>query len=302
MGTLTRVRIGLVVNPTAGKGSGGHLAAKIADLARGRGADLIDLSADSAQAAHAAAADRLQDLDALFVAGGDGMAHLGVSVCATTPVPLALIPTGTGNDSAAAHGVPADPLAATRQALDLLVEGRSRATDLARVRCGDGSQHWFLSVLSLGFDAIVNERANRMRWPKGPSRYNVAVARELPVFRPPRYEITLDGKHLSTAAMLVSIANGPRFGGGMQIAPQARTDDGLLDVVVLAPVPIPRFVRFFPSVFQGTHVDRDEVRILRTRVVEVSLDRAITAYADGEPIGPAPVRCEAVEGALQLLA
>lgn len=237
----------------------------------------------------------------MIVVGGDGMVHLGVNACAGTSTPLGVVATGTGNDAARSHGLSLAPLDAARSAAQALLDGRSRATDAARVICADGTRHWYLSVLSLGFDAVVSERANRMHWPKGKARYNLAVARELPVFRPPRYEVLLDGVPLDTRAMLVSIANGPAFGGGMRIAPDARTDDGLLDVVVLRPVPIPEFVQVFPSVFKGTHVRNRNISIHRARQVSVAVDRPIVAFADGERLGPSPVRCEVVPGALRLL-
>ena len=102
------------------------------------------------------------------------------------------------------------------------------------VRCtGENLGRWFAGVLAAGFDAVVNERANGWSRPRGRMRYNLAIARELPVFRPRSYTIDLDGECWQTAAMLVALGNAPCYGGGMRVCPDARMDDGLLDVLVL---------------------------------------------------------------------
>ena len=103
--------------------------------------------------------------------------------------------------------------------------------DLAK----SGSRY-FATVLCAGFDALVNERANRMTWPKGQMRYNIATLSELRVFRPLHYTLDLDGKQLKIDAMMVSVGNGPSFGGGLRITEGALLDDGMLDVVVIKPM------------------------------------------------------------------
>lgn len=296
------MRAVLLVNPTAGKGAGLRWREAVITALADSGVEVEDRTAEtpegSAEAARAAVAE---GVDALVVAGGDGMTHIGVNACGGTPVPLGIIPTGTGNDNAVAHGLPHHPVAAARAAGRALVHGEYRTVDLARVCCADFSEHWYLSVLSLGFDAVVNERANRLRWPKGRARYNLAVARELPLFRPPLYKVWIDDEQVHLRAMLVSVANGPQFGGGMLLAPDARTDDGLLDVVILKPVPLPEFVQVFPRVFKGTHVSHPRIAIRTAKSVRVEVDRSIHAYADGERLGPAPVDVGVVPGALRLL-
>jgi diacylglycerol kinase (ATP) len=271
---------------------------------RAAGLRVDDVSAADADATLLACRQAIADgVEALIVVGGDGMAHLGVNAVAGGTTPLGIVPAGTGNDSAVANGMAKDPVVAAGDLARLLRAGSLRCLDAGHVECADGSTHWFLAVLSVGFDALVNERANGWRWPKGPSRYNLAIARELPVFRPLRYRLTLDDATTETPAMLVSIANGPSFGGGMQIAPSARTDDGLFDVVVLRPVPIPEFVKVFPRVFTGRHVSHPKVSIERAAEVRVEvLSRELIAYADGERLGPAPLFCRAHPGAVRLIA
>lgn len=298
------MRVVLLINPTAGrKGAGLRWRAAVLQTLTAAGLEVEGQTQDGAGATAAAArAAVAAGVDALIVAGGDGMVHIGVNACGGTEVPLGIIPTGTGNDNAAAHAVPDNPVLAARAAALALLDGAQRRVDLGRVRCADGTRHWYLSVLSVGFDAVVNERANRLHWPKGPQRYNAAVALELPLFRPPSYRLCIDGVESTMRGMLVSVANARQYGGGMLIAPQASTSDGLLDVVTLRPPALPEFIQVFPRVFKGTHVSHPKFALTPARRVRIEPDRPINAYADGERLGPAPVEVEVVPGALRLLA
>jgi diacylglycerol kinase (ATP) len=229
--------------------------------------------------------------DALVALGGDGIVHLAIQAVAGTVVPLGIVPAGTGNDLAHALDVPDDPLAAAA----VVVAGRTRTIDA--VRSGD---RWFGGVLGSGFDSMVNERANTMSWPRGKSRYNLAILAELRVFKPIPFIITLDGEVWETSAMLVAVGNGTSYGAGMKVCPGAVLDDGLLDVTVLGPVPKRRFIRMFPKVYSGAHVALPEVTVRRARVV--GLDAAgVVAYADGERFAALPITCECVPGALTVL-
>ena len=246
--------------------------------------------------AAAAIADRA--VDAVVVAGGDGMVHLGANLCAGTDVPLGVIAAGTGNDIARELGLPVRDAA---KAVERILHGRTRPVDAGRLVTAAGEERWFVGVLAAGFDAVVNERANQWRWPKGPMRYNLAIMRELPVFRPIPYVLTLDGQRMDTDAMLVAVGNGPAYGGGMRVTPDAAFDDGLFDVLVLHRIPVHEFLRVFPKVFTGAHTGHPAVEIVRARTVRLEA-RGIVAYADGERFAPLPVDLEVVPGALSVLA
>jgi diacylglycerol kinase (ATP) len=297
------VRVALAVNPTAGRGRGaraGELAVRSL-AAAGIEVDLLR-GGDAADLAGRIAAGLARGAQALVVVGGDGIVNLGVNAVAGTAVPLGVVPAGTGNDVALGLGIPVgDP----SRAVDLLrrhltAGGPPRQVDA--VRCsGAGLQRWFAGVLGAGFDAIVNERAEGWRWPRGRARYVLAIARELPVFRPREYRLDLDGECWTTRAMLVAVANAPSYGGGMRVCPDARMDDALLDVLVLEPISRAQFVRLFPRVYSGTHVQHPRVRIARARRVHVRAD-GVVGYADGERFGRLPLDCEVVPGALCVLA
>lgn len=208
MHRVTADRIGLLVNPTAGRHRGEQVGTRVADLLEAAGREVIDLTGlDAARAeAKARAAIAGGDIDLLVVAGGDGAAGLGANLCAHTDVPLGVVAVGTGNDNARELGLPVHDVAAS---VERILAGGTRRIDLGRVTT-TGGEHVrdFLGVLSCGFDAVVNERANRMVWPRGPQRYNLAILRELPVFGPIHYELTIDGREREIDGMLVCIANG----------------------------------------------------------------------------------------------
>ena len=292
-------RIGLVVNPTSGKNRGMSLGLEVAHRLRAAGHEVLDLSDES----YAAARDRAlgaiaQGIDVLAVVGGDGMAHLGIDLVAGTTVPLALIAAGTGNDIARGLGLPVhDPV----HAADLVTTGVPRTIDAVRHVDAHGQARWFGGVLGAGFDSLVNERANTWPWPKGQMRYNLAILRELPLFRAIPYAVTVDGVRHETRAMLVAVGNGPSYGGGMQVLPDARMDDGLLDVLVLHEISTLEFLKVFPKVFKGAHTSHPAVEVLRGR--EVTLEAAgIVAYADGERFAPLPLTVEVMPGAVTVLA
>ena len=293
-------RFGLIVNPTAGRNAGRCAWVEAGRALRAAGADVLDLSAADARGAldraRAAVADR--SVDAFVVVGGDGMVHLGAQVCAGTDVPLGIVAAGTGNDIARELDLPVRDVPA---AVGTVLAGQVRRVDAARTRpTPDLPPRWFVGVLAAGFDAVVNERANRWRWPRGRARYTLATLRELPVFRPIPYALVLDGTRHTTEAMLVAVGNGPSYGGGMRVTPDASFDDGLLDVLVLHRIPVPEFLRVFPSVFRGEHVRHPAVEVLRAREVRLEAP-GIVGYADGERFGALPLDLEVVPGALPVL-
>ncbi len=287
-------RVVVLTNPTSGKGR----AARVRDeaLPRFHGAgwqttSLVSRSADDAlDLARVAAAERP---DVLAVCGGDGMVNIAMQALAGTGVPLGILPAGTGNDFARYFDIPrGDPAAAASR----IVHGTTRTVDLARI--GD---RYFGSVLAAGFDAVVNERANRMRWPRGQMRYNLATVAELRTFTPLRYTLELDGAERQVEAMLVAVGNGPSFGGGLRITHGAELDDGLLDVVLIKPVSRRELVRTYPKLFDGSHVTHPQYEHHRVKRVTVAC-AGIVGYADGERFGPLPLTVEAVPGALAVRA
>lgn len=296
-------QIAVAVNPRAAFGANPAAGGRVVELLRAAGQRPCLLEAGS-YAELRADVQRVLDAgqaDALLMVGGDGMVHLGINALAGLEVPLGLIPAGTGNDAARSWGVPVGDLSAAVAAF-LSGAHRPRTVDLGRVRNAD-SEEYFAAALSAGFDAVVNERANGWSWPKGRSRYNLAILRELAVFRPLHYRLEVDGVTEEIEAMLVAVANGQSFGGGMKITPEAQIDDGELDLFVVAPISRGKLVTLFPKVFQGKHVGHPAVSIRRVRSVRIELlgsNAGLVGYSDGERFGSLPVQVDIVPGALTL--
>ena len=291
-------RIALLVNPTAGKGRAAQVVAKVAAELRAADASVEILVGADAEDAVAIARQQVElGVDALVALGGDGMINLALQAVAETPVPFGVIAAGTGNDLATALGVPiGDPAAGARQIAELLDTSGPRPMDAVRTERG-----WFGCVLGVGFDSRVNDRANRMRWPKGPSRYNLAILAELRVFEPLPFVITIDGERIETEAMLVAVGNARSYGAGIQVCPDAVLDDGLLDITIGGQMSKVEFLKVFPKVRAGGHRDHPAVRMLRGREVRIE-GPDVNAYADGEYVGPLPLTCTVVPGAVQVLA
>ena len=282
---------GLVINPVSGQGKGAAIGTHVAGYLNSRGVtyeiilgrNVIE-QGDSLQRF----LDHHLDCEGVIAVGGDGLLHLVLQKITPAQVPLALIPAGTGNDFVRTLGWSPDDVDAI---LESVLTTKPESVDLGLV---DGE--WFGAILSTGFDSIVNEKANTMSWPKGPNKYNVAIAIELPRFVPRHYEIVLDDRTISTQAMLIAVANGRSYGGGMLVCPRADISDGYFDVMVLHPVSKLEFLKVFPRVFKGTHITHPAVEIVRSKSVKITSEAV--AYADGERLGQLPVSAQCMPGAL----
>jgi len=281
----------VAVNPTSGRGKGAKVAQQIADFLSERNVEYkIVTGANAVKLLQNLREKIVQTTPTAIVAvGGDGLQHMAIQICIENSIPLVSIPAGTGNDFVRALGwqvdKPLEPLWAALNQSEI-------NTDVGSV---DGE--YFGAIASTGFDSLVNERANAMKWPKGPSKYNVAMALELPKFKPIEYRFKVDGQLLEREAMLIAAGNGTSYGGGMLVCPNADLDDGLLDLMILNPVSKREFIRIFPSVYEGKHVEHPSVEVIKA--AEIFIEANAVCYADGERIGPMPTTITAVKGALK---
>ncbi|MEV5410708.1 YegS/Rv2252/BmrU family lipid kinase [Thermopolyspora sp. NPDC052614] len=284
----------VLVNPAARGGRGLRVLGPVLQrLRRGDRPVTVIVGVTAQDALERARAAVGEGPEALVAFGGDGLVHLAVQAVAGTPVPLGIIPAGTGNDIADALGVPRrDPLAAA----EVVLRGRTATVDAGRI----GPDRWFAGVVACGFDSRVNERANALTWPGGAARYLRAMVQELRVFRPIPFTITLDGKAAEREAMLVAVANTRSYGAGMRVCPDASPYDGLFDVLVVGALAKSEFLRIFPRVYRGGHVTHPAATITRARTVRLEA-HDVVAYADGERVGPAPVDCAVEPGALSMI-
>ena len=291
-------RIGLLANPNAGRSRAAGLAREVTAILAGRGHKVVDLSDPDLATArdNVAAAIAAEEIDVLGVFGGDGTVHHAAALCAQTSVTLGIVGTGTGNDNARHLGIPGrDSL----RVADFLASAPIRRIDLGRAVTEDGSQ-WFIGVLGAGFDTKVNDRGKTLTRLHGTPRYLAAVALELRTFTGLEYAVTVDGQRIETTAMLVAVGNGPDFGGGMRVCPDAKVDDGLLDVLIVHQISRGAFLRVFPKVFLGKHLSHPRVQLLRGREVRLE-SPGIYSQADGEECLPLPMTVHVVPGALTIL-
>lgn len=285
--------IALLTNPKSGKGKGGRILDQILPRLRSAGFAVRSLQGRDADEALDLAHEVVRDgVETLAVVGGDGMVHLAIQALAHSETRLGLIPAGTGNDVARYLGLPRKDAAA---AVDVLSRGKERTIDLAKA-----GPTYYVTVAACGFDAIVNERANKMTWPKGQMRYNIASVAELRTFKPIPYVIEVDGVEHRFDAMTVAVGNGESFGGGLQITKGAALDDGLLDIVAVGPLTKPQFLRLYPKLFSGTHVTHPAYMHFSGRSVTVAAP-GITAYADGERLAELPLTIDIAPQALRVV-
>ncbi|MGY1638357.1 diacylglycerol/lipid kinase family protein [Geodermatophilus sp. SYSU D00742] len=284
------------MSPAAGRGRAGGAADAVLAVLRSAGLPPRLLPATTrADAERQAAAAVASGVRAVVAVGGDGAAHAGLQAVAGTGTPLAVVPAGTGNDLALALGTPADPVAAARAAAEDLHARVAR--DLDAGRTGD---RWWATVLCCGFDAAVTDRANRLRWPRGPRRYDVAVLAELARLRPCEVTLVLDGVPRTLPVTLVAVGNTAWYGGGLRVCPGADPGDGWFDVTVVGPVSRRELVRTRPRLGAGTHVTHPAVAVHRAARVELA-GEGLRTYADGEPVTPLPAVSVCVPGAVRVV-
>ena len=282
----------LVINPVSGQGRGTTVGTYVAGYLNQHKVDFAIVTGNSS----ISLCDHLKtflektpDCSGVIAVGGDGLMHIILQVVVPFQIPFTIIPAGTGNDFVRTLGWDLEKIDSQLN--------RVVTTNPSPINLGLVDGEWFGAVLSTGFDSVVNERANTMQWPKGPMKYNAAIALELPRFSPRHYEIILDDRTISTEAMLIAVANGRSYGGGILVCPNANISDDLFDVMVLHPVTKLEFIKVFPRVFAGTHVSHPAVEIVRSRSVRI--ESKAVAYADGERIGQLPIVAECIHDAVQ---
>jgi diacylglycerol kinase (ATP) len=285
----------IVVNPYSGKRKALGLAQEFKRLAELANIESIWISGATALDSIAELHDAISSgaVVAVVVVGGDGLVNLAIQELAGGQIPLAVLAAGTGNDFARTNGT---FRSSPQELIDLMMNSAPTAIDLGLVSIGGGLK-WFGQILSTGFDSLVNERANRFKRIHGKMKYNVATIIELPRFSPKEYVIVADGRKITTRAMLVAVANGPTYGGGMRVLPNADRHDGRFDILILHPLPKLEFIRVFPKVFNGTHITHPKVEIIRAREVSIAADARV--YADGEDFGMLPMSVETISSTLR---
>ena len=229
----------------------------------------------------------------VVAAGGDGTVGEVANAVIGTNISFGVLPLGTGNDFARTLGVGTDLALAVRT----IVFGNPILVDL-----GKGPGGYFINVAGCGFDAEVAYQINhKFRNLRGTTAYIVGVVSTLLKLEPYPIKLTIDGVVQHETVMLCAVANAKTYGGGMRIAPNADISDGLFDIVLVGKVSKFEFLRTFPKVFKGTHLDHPQVKVLRGQTVRIESDRKMPVLADGEEIGFTPAEFSLLQGGLSVL-
>ncbi|MFC6013207.1 diacylglycerol kinase family protein [Nocardia lasii] len=313
MSELSVRRVLVVTNPHSGSGRGDGVAEAVLGELGARGVEVTRVRAPSADESVAQVRTALAGddrPDAVLCVGGDGLMNVLLAAVAHSGVPLGLVPAGTGNDLARELGIPTDD---PRAAVDIALRGHTRLLDLGRIESTATAPMWFATVVGTGFDARVTLRANRMRYPRGPLRYTAAAVVELMRGYTLPFRIEMSGlapgaldnppdSHVVvlTDAVMAPIGNTRTYGGGMLVCPEARADDGYLDITVVGAMSRLELARLLPALSAGKRIDHPATQRYRARRITVSA-RDGHATADGEPAGMLPVTAQAMPGALTVL-
>jgi len=282
----------LIVNPTAGAGRAAKLLGAVEAELRGMGLRFRVERTSSMEHARECSRRAAAAGEIVAAMGGDGLTGAVAGELRDGAGVLAVLPGGRGNDFARKLGIPSDPVAACA-----LLRGPERRIDLAAV--GEGT---YLGILSAGLDSDANRLANETKLPLGTAVYAYAALRALAAWKTAHWTVTIDGETREFDGYSVAVSNSGVYGSGMFLVPDARMDDGMLDVVLAEALPKRRYLANVPKVFKGTHVDEPGLTFLSGRRVSFHADRPFTAYADGDPIAELPATVEVVPGTLRVLA
>lgn len=295
--------IHIIANPVAGGGRAVPTASALARVIADRGgACHLHVPADRAETRRIA--ERVAPTGTVVACGGDGTVHdclQGLMAASTSNPTLGIWPVGTGNDII--RGVPGQVAPDEVRFAESLIDDRAHTVDVGMIRLQQAESpavHYFLGVMSCGFDSDVNERANAMPAQVGRARYLLGLARELPIMRPRWYAIDSDGTDRSMAAMIVAVGNGPAYGSGMLVCPGADMADGHLDVTVVTNTPKHTFASVLPKVYSGKHVQHPSVSSWQAKELAIDAPDSVV-FADGERIGPLPATIQIIPEALRVL-
>jgi YegS/Rv2252/BmrU family lipid kinase len=286
-------RVCVIANPSAGGGRTARLLPGVEAALRGHGIAFRVERTHSIEHARELARSALAAGEVAAAMGGDGLMGAVAGELRHSEGVLGILPGGRGNDFARKLGVGGDPVAAC----DVLAEGREQRIDV-----GDIDGRAYLGIASSGLDSDAGDLANATRLKLGQLVYVYATLRAVVAWRPARWEVVIDGRPRSFVGYSVGVANSGVFGGGMFLAPDARLDDGLLDVVMIKDMPKRTLLAALPKVFTGAHVREPGIELLQAREVAFHADRPFNVQADGDAIADLPATVRVQPGALRVMA
>lgn len=291
--------VGVILNPASGAGKTLKLVPQVMKALQVQGRPFnLHVTTRAGEAPEVARTFALDGASVVIAIGGDGTINEVANglLASGRDVPLGLVPSGHGSDFVRTANIAKSVDAAIANACS----GKTRRIDVGRATFDDGTSRWFLNVAGLGFDAEVAQRVLKTRLPGSTLPYLVAVVGALVRYRNINVKVEADGESLSNVAVFVTVANARYFAGGIQIAPMADIEDGLLDFAVIGDFAKFELLRQVPSVFRGKHVNHPKFLHRRARSIRIECVEPVRVQVDGELAGSAPVTFTVEPGALSL--
>ena len=271
------------------------------------------------RAAHAEWTSLIEQADAVVIFGGDGTIHRNLPTLVDLGVPLMVVPCGSGNDFARSLGLhdPGDSLAAWQKfasgvgnvrSIDLgVIQPSTKISqtpvDSSAVNLND-PPHYFCCSGSVGLDVEIVRRANKLpSWVRARGGYGLSAPGQFFRFHPFSMKVCANGNSAGEfrPTLLAAVANAPTYGGGVKIAPQAKLDDGKLDVCVVRAMDKFKLFCLFPTAYFGRHLLSKNVEYGQTDHVSIETEVPVDVYADGEYVCKTPVQFNVARKALQVI-
>lgn len=290
----------VIVNPAAGGGRARRAEPRVALYLAQKGVHAEFVHSQSSddiriQAVRAAG----EGYRCVVALGGDGAFHHVVEGVKHTETIAGFFPAGNGNDIARALGIPAG----TMLSVEAFLHSEPRSIDLVRVRFADGRTTHYIGAGGMGLDAEAAEMANTRfrKWP-GVLRYLAGAFSAFSRKQCVDLRATLDEEHWAGRALFAAVANGASYGAGVRIAPEAKMDDGWLDVALVSDLGWMRLLQAIPIVLTSGDLRRfPEVRRYRCRRVVLEAGRPAKIHGDGELLGESPAEFEILPGAIRVM-
>lgn len=284
--------IHIIANPVSGRGRGRARAQELFEVFSASNHTKVHWTKERGDGRRLAGLALEQGASTVVACGGDGTMQEVATMLAHTGVRMVPAPFGKCNDFTDALNLSDEP-----EAIAAAARGRA-AKPVDLVQHGSG---YYCTVGAVGFDAEISRFVDNMNgFLKGTPAYIYGVLRVLSRYQPSVMDLTWDGGSHHGPLLLVAVANSKSYGGQIPIAPRAVPDDGVLDLVLVQPVSLPRLMVLLPILMKGKHEGIPEARFVRSKKVTIISDRPVELWADGEPVSQSPITLEVNPGALNL--
>jgi diacylglycerol kinase (ATP) len=272
----------IILNPSAARGRAMEFKSPIESAFKKYGIDYqLHISKSSDDIINVTKDNLGKNFSNFIAVGGDGTIHYMANVLAGTDKKLGTIPTGSGNDIATCLGITPD----VEKCCQIIKKGNTKKIDTGLIN----DRYYYLCIAGSGFDSQVTYLANNTRLPlKSGIKYTYSVYKTLITFKSKKFFINYNYKNREIYGMMITASNMPMYGGGMKVTPDASPEDGLFDVCIIKKMSKMHFIKIFPKVYEGKHINDEKVEIFRTKTLSLDSEYPFSVFADGEYICKLP--------------